>query len=158
MKHSTVLVGWLLVVGAAMGIGSQEAHAQFPYSGTGSAGSSGSGYSPYLNLLRQGGSLSQNYFGLVRPELNFQSSIGALGQKVAQDQQSISNLQFSNLPTTGHQAMFQNLGGYFQSRGGGAGTTTNTQNRTGTGLQGMAGFNQGAFGGGAFGSQGQLGR
>jgi len=32
-------------------------------------------YSPYLNLTRPGGGPSQNYFGLVRPELDIRNNV-----------------------------------------------------------------------------------
>jgi hypothetical protein len=35
-------------------------------------------YSPYLNLTRQGGTPVQNYYGLVRPEVEFRSGISQL--------------------------------------------------------------------------------
>jgi hypothetical protein len=95
-------------------------------------------FSPYLNLLRQGNSPALNYFGLVRPELNFRSSINNLQQQANIDQQAIGDLQMSNLPTTGHSVMFLNTRGYFQSQSGGPGN-----NR---GMQSMPAPPQGAAG------------
>lgn len=78
-------------------------------------------YSPYLNLLRPGGSVTQNYFGLVRPELNFRASVSNLQQQVTGNQQAIGGFQAeAGLPTTGHRAVFMNYGGYFGGLGGGA--------------------------------------
>src|SRR5262245_21876578 len=35
-------------------------------------------YSPYLNLNRSGGTLAQNYYGLVRPEIEFRNNVNQL--------------------------------------------------------------------------------
>ncbi|MBY0457645.1 MAG: hypothetical protein K2V38_09930, partial [Gemmataceae bacterium] len=35
-------------------------------------------YSPYLNLLRTGGTTAQNYYGLVRPEIQARQALQGL--------------------------------------------------------------------------------
>ena len=74
-------------------------------------------FSPYLNLLRRGNSPALNYYGLVRPELEFRSSIGNIANSVSQNQQAIGNLAASGtlVGPTGHPTQFMNLGGYFMS-------------------------------------------
>jgi hypothetical protein len=75
-------------------------------------------FSPYLNLLR-GGDPTLNYQGLVRPQQEFRQNIQTLGQQTQLTQQAVTNVQNeSDLPVTGHQTQFLNLGGYFLSRGG----------------------------------------
>jgi hypothetical protein len=78
-------------------------------------------FSPYLNLLRGGSSPAVNYYGIVRPQLDFRESIQNLSNQVDLNQQSIGNLAATGnaLPTTGHPTQFMNLGGYFMSNSGG---------------------------------------
>src|SRR4051812_45352389 len=45
--------------------------------------------SPYLNLLRTDQPAGLNYYNLVRPQVEFRSSIGQLQQQTATDQQAI---------------------------------------------------------------------
>jgi hypothetical protein len=103
-------------------------------------------YSPYLNLLRPGGNLAQNYFGLVRPELDLRNAAGTLQQQQYLNTQAISGLAYQNaagyLPlVTGHAAGFLNLQGRFLSSRGGA---------TGRGAGvGVGGGGIGAYGAGA---------
>src|SRR5262245_23944289 len=85
--------------------------------------------SPYLNLLRPGNSAGVNYYGLVRPQMEFRNNIQNLQQQVANNQADISNLTTAQLPTTGHATSFLNTGGYFGTRQGGTGA------RFGTGVQ-----------------------
>jgi hypothetical protein len=77
-------------------------------------------FSPYLNLLR-GGNAAINYYGLVRPELQFRQALQNLSGDVAMNQQMIGNLsnQFMGVSGTGHPTQFMNLGGYFMNSGGG---------------------------------------
>ena len=46
--------------------------------------------SPYLNLLRPGASPAINYYGLVRPQQQFQSDIGQLDQQSSALQQGVT--------------------------------------------------------------------
>jgi hypothetical protein len=76
-------------------------------------------YSPWLNLNRPGGSLVQNYYGLVRPDFRNFNSI----QQLQQQQQTLA-LQppearsYDLLPATGHVTGFLNHTKYFMNRGG----------------------------------------
>jgi hypothetical protein len=107
-------------IGFALGTSAAEAKAQVPVSGPGGLPGNQPTFSPYLNMLRSGGSPTLNYFGLVRPEQNAISSFNGLQQQNFNDQQALSQLQSqqSNLPTTGHAATFLNLRGYFLNVGG----------------------------------------
>jgi hypothetical protein len=69
--------------------------------------------SPYLNLLR-GGNTAINYYGLVRPQEEFSSSIREFQQQVhtAQGTQ-MSREGGIALPVTGHPTRFFNYQGYF---------------------------------------------
>jgi hypothetical protein len=83
-------------------------------------------YSPYLNLLRPGGSTAQNYFGLVRPELDLRNAAGTLQQQTYQNSQYLNGLAYGNggyYPlVTGHTATFLSLQGRFlNTKGTGAG-------------------------------------
>jgi hypothetical protein len=125
----------------------KQACAQIPVGGPGGAPQYRPAYSPYLNMLRQGGTSTQNYFGLVRPELSFNDSVFGLQQQVGGNQQSINQLQASSV-TTGHPAIFMNTFGYFQSaRGGGTGGGQGGGGTAGFGGGGAAGFGQGVGGG-----------
>ena len=75
---------------ALMLIASASASAQFlptrpsgPLAGGIGSSPSTPGFSPYLNLSRGGNSAAANYYGIVRPQLNMQSSIQALQQQEA---------------------------------------------------------------------------
>src|SRR5262245_58747136 len=50
-------------------------------------------YSPYLNLLRPGNPAFMNYYGLVRPELDFRAAVRGLQQQVTANRQTIGNLE-----------------------------------------------------------------
>jgi hypothetical protein len=76
-------------------------------------------FSPYLNLTRTDVDPALNYYGLVRPQVNFFNSI----QQLDQQQSTLSDRQQelmapSTLPPTGHTAGFLNHTKYFMSRGG----------------------------------------
>lgn len=84
-------------------------------------------YSPYLNLTR-GGSPALNYYGLVRPEMQFRKSIQNLAGEIEANQQAVGSLNSSmtgsDLPFTGHATQFMNLGGYFMNNGSSLGGGT----------------------------------
>jgi hypothetical protein len=95
-------------------------------------------YSPYLNLRRQGGTATQNYFGLVRPELDFRQGLQTLNQQTTANQQSIAEIGNQFLPATGHSILFNNTSHYFgnlQGPGGGR-TGGGGQRATGGGSAG----------------------
>jgi hypothetical protein len=77
-------------------------------------------YSPYINLLRNNNPAYVNYYGLVRPEVDFRSSIYGLQQGVAANSVGISSLDAAaaGLPLTGHPTSFMNTSHYFLNRGG----------------------------------------
>jgi hypothetical protein len=68
MKRGT----WALIATVILFLGlDRPAKAQYP-------GYNPNPYSPYLNLFRRGGSLTSNYWGLVRPEQQFDANIQQL--------------------------------------------------------------------------------
>ncbi|VTR95675.1 unnamed protein product [Gemmata massiliana] len=79
--------------------------------------------SPYLNLLRGGGSTALNYYGLVRPEIQARQSIQNLQGAVTANRQAIDNIDSggsgNDTSVTGHQAGFLNHGSYFMTGGAG---------------------------------------
>jgi hypothetical protein len=81
-------------------------------------------FSPYLNLLR-GGSPAVNYYGLVRPEMQFRQAIQNLSADVAMNQQMIGGLgsELGAIQSTGHPTQFMNLGGYFMNSSGASGAS-----------------------------------
>jgi len=78
-------------------------------------------FSPYLNLLRRDNSAALNYYGLVRPEIEFRNSLLGLQQQVTMNRMALNQEidPATGLPATGHTAYFLNLGGYFLNLGGG---------------------------------------
>jgi hypothetical protein len=72
--------------------------------------------SPYLNLLRPGNSPGFNYYGLVKPQLQFQNDIMSLQQQVANNRTSITDLNSQLTPTSGHSTYFQTTGAYYPNR------------------------------------------
>lgn len=80
--------------------------------------------SPYLNLLRRGSDPAVNYYGIVRPEIEFRSGLQNLQQQVsAVDQQVTAQDQaLGALPETGHPVQFFNYSHYYgQGFNGGTG-------------------------------------
>jgi hypothetical protein len=111
----------LLFVGAIalmMSVGVGELHAQPALPG---AGPPQPTYSPYLNLLRPGGTPAQNYYQLVSPELYARGNLYNLQNQITTNQQSITNLrnEVAELGSTGHTAQFMNYRSYFMTSGGG---------------------------------------
>jgi hypothetical protein len=99
-------------------VGAQDARAQYPANGRAIPNPySRPVLSPYINLLN-GGNPAVNYYGLVRPELQFASQFQLMGQQVALNQQQINDLQPFTLATTGHAAVFMNTSHYFQNLSG----------------------------------------
>lgn len=110
-----------------------------------SAPGGGTGFSPYLNLLR-GGSSAVNYYGLVRPQQNFQSAL----QQVQQQQQAGGANFEPDDPTmpglvVGTRTRFLNTSGYFlnlqggTTMGAGGGFASGMGSRAGAGGQGNQG-------------------
>ncbi len=107
----------ILTLALAGAFATQAAHAQPPYIPPGPY--TPPAYSPYLNLLRglggaRRGSPAMNYYGLVRPELDFRSNIQNLQQQVTTiGMQTTAEQAASGLPTTGHAVQFMNTARYF---------------------------------------------
>jgi hypothetical protein len=78
-------------------------------------------FSPYLNLLRSGTNPAINYYGLVRPQNAFYSSIRQLQTETGTNAQGIANLQQGQglvnpfLAPTGHVGQFMNYSRYFMT-------------------------------------------
>ena len=122
MKLSWIVAGCAVAVGLSAG----AAHAQPPVPGGGGY-SRPPAFSPYLNLIRGGGSPALNYYGIVRPQVQAREAILNLSNEVNQNQQAIGNLAAGGgeLPVTGHMTQFMNLGGFFMNnRGGQIGSST----------------------------------
>jgi hypothetical protein len=114
MIRSTIAAGVVLTV-----LGGSAALAQPPGIGPGNSPPiSRPAVSPYLNLLRSGNSPGFNYYGLVRPELEFRQSIRNLQQQSINTQSELSGLIDTTFPATGHRTTFLNTGGYFLSGSG----------------------------------------
>ena len=113
-------------------------------------------FSPYLNLLRTGNggfgnSAAFNYYGIVRPQIDFQNNIAGLQNDVDLNRQAIldqnnqSNNNQLNTFSTGHAAVFLNNGGYFLNSSprlgthGGGGQGRGAQGRVGQTGAGRAG-------------------
>jgi len=116
---------WCAVI-AGLAISATALHAQPPVPG---GYTRPPAFSPYLNLNR-GGSPAINYYGLVRPELQFRQSLLHLANDVAANQQALGsgNPGMNDMPFTGHPTQFMNLGGYFMNNGsigGGMGASAN---------------------------------
>ena len=114
----TRLISCLIVFGCGLLAG--EASAQLPYlqsqsfsnyGRTGGIGAVGRPtFSPYLNLLRSGNSTLFNYYGLVRPEIEFratnqqfQSNFGRVDQQLRDTRREGAG---SRLSESGHRVQF----------------------------------------------------
>ena len=73
------------------------------------------GYSPYLNLLQRGNP-GANYYGLVRPQIEFRADLQRLQRNTTTLQTGLSQLSSSDL-STGHTAGFMYYGGYYPGLG-----------------------------------------
>ena len=130
MKPLTICLMCGIALAVPAGVGSLRA--QPPVPGAGLGGAPRPPFSPYLNLNRQGGNSALNYYGLVRPQTQFQQSIQNLQGAVGANQQSIGNLQTDSLgmaqSPTGHAAGFMTYSGYFLNNQG-FGAAGGQQNR-----------------------------
>jgi len=124
---------------------SGNACAQVP-GGPGGLPSGGPAYSPYLNLLNRGQSAGANYYGLVRPELEFRRAYRGLQQQFDMQQNDQQQADQRGLPTTGHAATFMSYRQYFltnsppigQRSGLGQGQQVGRQMPQGGGAPGLA--------------------
>jgi hypothetical protein len=106
MRQQLSLTALALVLGLA-----SYAQAQPP-----SRYSPGPAFSPYLNLFRQGTNPAINYYGIVRPEIDFRTSIQGLQQDVGALTAPPTGHDpgaTQALPPTGHTPRFQNYGTYY---------------------------------------------
>jgi len=79
--------------------------------------------SPYLNLQNRSGSAANNYYNLVRPQIDYGNAINKLQQQSTATQQNLSNFEAaeSTLPATGHAVGFQTHLKYFMNAGSSGG-------------------------------------
>jgi hypothetical protein len=98
-----------VVVMAAAGT---QARAQFPSGDRTANPNVGPPVSPYLNLLRRGSSGAVNYYGLVRPDLEFRGAVRGLQQQMEADRLDQAAAA-AGPPVTGHAATFLDTRGYF---------------------------------------------
>jgi len=137
----------VVALGSTAFVASGEARAQYNPPTRGIPSYNIPTYSPYLNLNRRGGTAAQNYFGLVRPELDFRQNLQALNQQVTYNQQAIAEIGNQPLPSTGHTILFNNTSHYFGNLTGPGGGRAGTGQRgagTGTGAGRNTSANQGA--------------
>src|SRR5215468_11203741 len=113
-----------MLIGTALGVGwaVPAARAQLPY---GPYQRTVPGYrtpvvSPYLNLFRNGADPAVNYYGLVRPQMDFASGLQNLQQQVTDlSQAQALGLTPGFTGATGHPTMFFNYSHYYPGLGGG---------------------------------------
>lgn len=107
-------------------------------------------FSPYLNLARRDVNPAINYFGIVRPQLQFASSIQALQSQSNQINPYASFLGNDQELVTGKVFGFQNHLNFYQNQfvagGLGAGIGPTNRNPGMQGMQGMQGLQQGMQG------------
>jgi hypothetical protein len=140
MRHSHILTAAGLLIFAS--VAAPTAFAQFPYATRPIASPALNPalnppvYSPYLNVLRGGGSFSNNYFGLVVPQIQARNAILGLQQSVAQEAATTSTGAPLGPLTTGHGSRFFNYSHFFQNPGTQqfttAARTTSTAQQTGS--------------------------
>ncbi len=113
MRH----VFWLSMLSLVLWTGSARAQGFGPAGGYNPANRPA--FSPYLNLLRRDTPLVTNYYGLVRPDINFQNSLQQLAtqQGVARDEQAALQNALT-LPPTGHASRFLSHSHYFLTTSG----------------------------------------
>ncbi|HZY88235.1 MAG TPA: hypothetical protein VFE78_25590 [Gemmataceae bacterium] len=139
----TRLAMWAAAVTAAVALSAGPARAQFGYySPPQTSPFPRAPISPYLNLAR-GGNPAINYYGLVRPQQEFQQSIWGLQRQVSGlGQQALQGEAARSSETTGHPTRFLNYSHYFMSQGGGAGSFPGARG-PGSPIQGVGNNNLG---------------
>jgi hypothetical protein len=138
------LAMWAAAVGAAVALSAGPARAQFGYySPPQTSPFPRAPISPYLNLAR-GGNPAINYYGLVRPQVEFQQSLFGLQQQVSGlgQTQALQSEAARSSATTGHPTRFFNYSHYFMSQGGGGGSFPGARG-LGTPIQGVGNNNLG---------------
>jgi hypothetical protein len=120
-----ILKAMLLTTGLLIGGQTAKLQAQTPFGQQQFGRVNQPVYSPYLNLLRSGSSPVNNYYGLVRPQIDFNQSIQNLQGQVTSNQQAINSATGSQLPfLTGHPVYFLNTSHYLQYYGGPVSSTS----------------------------------
>jgi hypothetical protein len=112
MKHWKTACMISLAIASICG----AAQAQFPYNRPATTPNpyAQPTYSPYLNLFRPGGSTAGNYYGLVRPQQQFQAGITQLQQQNVGLAQNIARAEeFQGYVVTGNRGQFLNYSRYF---------------------------------------------
>ncbi len=77
--------------------------------------------SPYLNLLRRDASITENYFTLVRPQVQFNSMLNTQQQEISQLNRNVQALKSVTpgeqqaIRGTGHPAAFMNFSHFYPS-------------------------------------------
>src|SRR6266851_973263 len=70
--------------------------------------------SPYLNLFNGGNSPAINYYGIVRPQIDFRNSLMIMQQQIAMGDQSMADMANSmTMLSTGHPSLFMSHRKYF---------------------------------------------
>jgi hypothetical protein len=126
IEHVAALTGCVLLATASQ--------AQFPGAPPGGFGGPGGGFgggyggyggynrpavSPYLNLNR-GGDPAINYYGLVRPQLQYNRALQNVGNDINFLESNLAAAQAQQQPAqTGHGASFMTQYQYFMNNGGG---------------------------------------
>jgi hypothetical protein len=97
--------------------------------------------SPYLNLARRDVNPAINYYGLVRPQLEFRNAIQRLDNQLTADQQGVPGSDFSaDVPVTGQRAQFQTQNKYFFNAGAGVAGLPGTTRGIRPGFPGTGGI------------------
>jgi hypothetical protein len=110
LSESIVLALFLFAIG--------QARAQVGYPGPGGTPFSKPVVSPYINLLRAGSPPAINYYGLVRPQAQYNTSIQQLQQQTASNQAALGEVEANvGVPATGHTTAFLNYSHYFPLAG-----------------------------------------
>ena len=73
--------------------------------------------SPYINLLRPGINPAVNYYGSVRPQLQYNTAINTLEQQVQNARVAMTAAENQGVPTTGHPIYFMRYQTYFLNTG-----------------------------------------
>lgn len=105
----------LAIVGMFAWLDGQSARAQGPYVQPMTNPYARPAVSPYLNLAR-GGNPGINYYGIVRPQLQFNSSLLQLQQAQVQDAADLSQLVNQGVLITGVRAQYMNFSHYYGGR------------------------------------------
>jgi hypothetical protein len=115
MKH--FITTGLLALVLELTVSLPQAAAQMPYQRPSTNPYNTPVFSPYLNLLRGGSNAAVNYYGLVRPEVQYNASLLQLQGQLQTVQSTVAGETYSGLPYTGHPVQFMSFSHYFPSKG-----------------------------------------